>query len=133
MGTRPSPPPPGTPIPEKVRRPHTTVSGRVVYDRRLHLFDLKDCVRILNSAQTGSDDWQVHLRFWQAVYGITERFAQRFIDLAFAWGEDVLFRVKDIYKRVCIKLLETLGQQYNTWNDRAKKAYDTVMNNIWGI
>jgi hypothetical protein len=133
MGDRPSPPPPDIPLPQKVRKPHKTVTGRVVYDRRLHLFSLKDCVRILDSAQTGSDDFEIHWKFWKSVISITERFAQRWIDIAWGWGEWYVLQIKYLAKKIIGQWLMYLGQMYGILSEAQRKAFDLVQNNYMGI
>ena len=97
------------------------------------MFDLKDCTRILNSAQTSSDDFDSHLRFWQAVYGISERYAQRLLGIAYALGEFYIWQMKDIFKRIIRSLLNVLGQLYSDFTEAQKKAFDAVSNSLGGI
>ena len=97
------------------------------------MFDLKDCTRILNSAQTSGDDFDSHFAFWQAVYNITEKYAQRLLGIAFALGELYVWKMKEIFKRIIRALLTVLGQLYNDWTEAQKKAFDAVSNNLWGI
>jgi len=103
--------------------PKRTWRGRVVYERKLHRFTIKDWARIGRQIPPPEDLFEA-LRLVPVLFNVTSDITRYILGKVLSYRDTlkVYDRVKEIMKDVCYELLRTLP-----WNDQRMKNVEMLL------
>lgn len=119
-----------TPKPRKGKYYHCTMTGRVVYDRRIHTFTIRDVIRILTKLNFEFRDILLVREMVEDLWDALRRWLEGL--LAWVREQTGLSVVKWILKFLCSNQLSLLRNVY-PWNEEDLISIDAARDFIEGL
>lgn len=108
----------------ELKAPHKTWRGRVVYDRKLHPFTMRDFLRIGNRLDLGYHDYEYIFQFLNMVFQLFYRWVSTYLG-TFAFT--AASQVKDFVRNTIASMISFYQSVFWDGPDSAKDAAQRIL------